>query len=188
MHGEHGDWTPMDAFRAAIARDPVCVSEGVYKVDQADQPVTARGKGKGRKRGNRAGKSVRQLAHRYPPIPEHGTIAWYRSELRSYQMYCLVLERRAQLAQDEVVQLEQQSLSKHQQQLMQAETFACVVSARQAQLSAAQSTAAVEGDAAAGEELKKLRDEIADLKLKNSRLMGLCESYRDLERDRRLGQ
>ena len=175
MHGEHGEWTPMDAFRAAIARDPVCVSEGVYQVDQADQPVTARGKGKGRKRGNRAGKSVRQLAHRYPPIPEHGTIAWYRSELRSYQMYCLVLERRAQLAQDDVVQLEQQSLSKHQQQL-----------------SVAQSTAAVEGDAAAGEELKKLRNEIADLKIgnsrlkmENSRLMGLCESYRDLERDLR---
>jgi hypothetical protein len=128
----------MDAFRAAIARDPVCVSEGVYQVDQADQPVTARGKGKGRKRGNRAGKSVRQLAHRYPPIPEHGTIAWYRSELRSYQMYCLVLERRTQLAQDDVVQLEQQSRSSD-----------------------------------VGEELKRLREEMAHLKINAFRIKAL---------------
>ena len=103
-------------------------------------------------------------------------------------MYCLVLERRAQLAQDEVVQLEQQSLSKHQQQLMQAETFACVVSARQAQLSVAQSTAAVEGDAAADEELRRLWSKIADLEGMNGRLLGLCESYQDLALFRGLAQ
>ena len=86
-------------------------------------------------------------------------------------MYCMVSERRAQLARDEVAQLEQESLSKHQQQLMQAETFACVVSAQQTQLSVAQFTTAVE--VAAGEELRKLRGEIADLKSRNRTLGGI---------------
>jgi hypothetical protein len=83
----------MDAFRAAISRDPVLDSGGVYQVDQADQRVTPRGKGKGRKRGNRAGKKVdRRLQS--PPIPAHASIAYCTQELRAVVGYAAVLEAR----------------------------------------------------------------------------------------------
>ena len=119
QHGivQHGEQTPMEAFRAAIGRDPVSHSGGV--VDQVDQPVTPRGRGKGRKRGNRAGKKVDSRLQP-PPMPAHASIAYCTQELRAVVGYAAVLEARIAsltLAQAQDAQPPEHTPSRHSSQL-----------------------------------------------------------------------